>query len=153
MEKIIHIDNLSEEDLVEKYNDEMINHDLVEYILKKTIFISNEDSIKIILANKCNTKIPIKEKIIEGLKLEYEHTIIEHKRNNLIQLFLLLLGIIFLFLSTKVSEDFIWKEILLIGGWVPIWEMVDIELFKDFRGRRTKKVIEKLIKSDIKIEN
>ena len=58
-----------------------------------------------------------------------------------------------LFLSSFVSEDFIWKELLLIGGWVPIWEMVDIELFNESRGRRTKKIIEKLIESEFELED
>lgn len=41
------------------------------------------------------------------------------------------------------------KEILLISGWVPIWEMVKIELFPDVQGRIKRKYIKKLLKSDI----
>lgn len=153
MEKIIRIDIQKEEDLIEKYDDSIINHNLIEYILKKSNDISKNDTIKFDIKNKCNTKIHIKERIIEGLKLEYNHTVKEHHRNNLIQLILLLLGITFLFLSTLISNEFIWKEVLLIGGWVPIWEMIDIELFNEFKGRRTKKIIEKLITSKFEIEN
>lgn len=153
MEKIITIDIQKEEDLIEKYDSNIVNHDLIEYILKKSYFIKNNDNIKIVINNKCNTKIFIREKIIEGLKLEYDHTIKEHQHNNLIQILLLFMGITFLFLSTLISEEFIWKEVMVIVGWVPIWEMIDIELFKEFKNRRNKKIIEKLIKSDFEIEN
>ena len=151
MKKIIKIYIQNEEDLIETYNADIINHSLIEHILKQSIYTKEKENIKIIINNKCITKINIQEKILDGLQLEYEHTIKEHQRNNLIQTFLLLLGITFLFLSTLVPEEFIWKEILLIGGWVPIWEMVDIELFKEFKERRTKKIIEKLVNSEFEI--
>lgn len=153
MEKIIKIDIQNEEDLIEKYDNDVANHNLIEYILKKAMDTKKDEPIKIVIKNKCNTDIFIREKIIDGLKLEYDHQIKEHQRNNLIQIMLLLLGITFLFLSTLVSEDVIWKEVILIGGWVPIWEMVDIELFNEFRGRRIKKIIKKLIQSEFEIEN
>ena len=153
MEKLIRIDIIKEEDLIDCYDNTIVNHKLIEYILKKTAFINKEDTIKFVINNKCNTEIFIREKIIDGLKSEYDHTIKEHQRNNIIQLFLLFLGITLLFLSTFVTEEFIWKEIFVIGGWVPIWEMVDIELFNESRGRRTKKIIEKLIKSEFELEN
>ena len=82
----------------------------------------------------------------------YENISNEYHRTNIIQLALLILGLIFLFFSSLISESSIWKEVLLIIGWVPIWEMVDLELFKDYRGRRKKKIIAKLLSSDF-IEN
>ena len=152
MEKIITIDIQKEEDLIEKYDDSIVNHNLIEYILKKTLFINKNDNIKFVINNKCDTEIFIREKIIDGLKLEYNNLIIEQRRNNFIQILLLFMGITFLFLSTFIDEGFIWKEILVIIGWVPIWEMIDIELFKEIKNRRTKKIIEKLIKSEFEIE-
>jgi len=153
MEKIITIDIQKEEDLIETYDDSVVNHKLIEYILKKSTLLHKEDNVKFVINNKCNTEIFIREKIIEGLKLEYDHTIKEHHYNNLIQILLLFMGITFLFLSTLISEEFIWKEVMVIVGWVPIWEMIDIELFKEFKNKRNKKIIEKLIKSDFEIEN
>lgn len=153
MEKIITVDIQKEKDLIETYDDSVVNHKLIEYILKKSTFIHKEDNVKFVINNKCNTEIFIREKIIDGLKLEYDYTIREHQHNNLIQILLLFMGITFLFLSTLISEEFIWKEVMVIVGWVPIWEMIDIELFKEFKNRRNKKIIEKLIKSDFEIEN
>lgn len=56
---------------------------------------------------------------------------------------------IFVFLSTKIQGSGMWKEILLITGWVPIWEMIEVELFPDAYGRRERKLINKLLKSEI----
>jgi len=153
MEKVIRIDIRKEEDLIDAYDNTIVNHKLIDYILKNAMYTKKEDKIKLVINNKCNTEIFIREKIIDGLKREYDYIIKEHYRNNIIQLLLLLLGITLLFLSSFVSEDFIWKELLLIGGWVPIWEMVDIELFNESRGRRTKKIIEKLIESEFELED
>lgn len=153
MEKVIRVDIHKEEDLIDRYDDDIVNHNLIEYLLKKAKDIKKDDTIKIIINNKCNTEIFIREKIIDGLKLEYHYYIKENYRNNFIQIALLLLGITFLFLSTLIKEEFIWQEVLLIGGWVPIWELVDIELFSESKIRKTKKIIEKLIKSEFEIEN
>lgn len=152
MEKIITIDIQKEEDLVEVYNDEVINNNLIDYIFKKTLYTKKEDNIKFIISNKCNTKLPIKDIIIKGLKLEYEHLTKEFERNNFIQILLLLMGLTFLFLSTFINEESIWKEFLVIASWVPIWEMIDIALFKDIENRRKKKIIERLVNSDFEIK-
>ena len=85
--------------------------------------------------------------INEGFKEEYNRSKQEHIDNNMKQIIFLLLGILFIFLSTTISEEFIWKEILLISGWVPIWEVIDVELFSDAEGIR--KIINKLLQSKI----
>ena len=59
------------------------------------------------------------------------------------------MGIFFLTLSTLVDSESIWYELMIIGGWVPIWEMIEVELFPDVEERRKRKVIKKLLKSEI----
>ena len=44
------------------------------------------------------------------------------------------------------------KEILLITGWVPIWEVVDIALFSNTTSKGKRRIIKKLYESEI-IEN
>ena len=126
---------------------------MINYLIKKTIYVNKDEKIEIIIHNKCNTKIDVKEKIIEGLKLEYEQMLKGQERNNILQLFLLFLGITLLFLSTFLNDEFIWKEMLLIIGWVPIWEMVDIELFTESKERKIRRNIERLLNSEFKIES
>ena len=153
MENIIKIDIKNEDELLEKYDDSLVNHHIIEYILKKSFFFNKEDDIKIVINKKCNTDVYIREKIIEGLQLEYSLKTKQHYRNNLIQFVLLLIGITFLFFSTFLEQGLLWKEVMVIGGWVPIWELVRIELFDESKIRKTKKILKKLIKSEFKVEN
>ena len=87
--------------------------------------------------------------ILESFKEEYEKSLKIWHLTNIRQLFLLMIGIIFLFLSMLIKENVIWKEILLIGGWVPIWETIDLELFSDAEGKRKRMILNQLIKSEI----
>lgn len=151
--KSIKINIQNEENLLETYDKNIVNHKLIEYILTKAYYTNKYEDINIIIHNYCKTNVHIEEKIIEGLKLKYETIIKEQQRKNKIQILLLLLGITFIFLSSLMSEHFIWKEVVLIIGWVPIWEVIDIELFNDSKNRKTKKVIEKLLNSEIKVES
>ena len=153
METIIKIDIQNEYDLLEKYDKSKISTNLIDYIIKKAYYTKKHDTIKILIQSDCNTSIKIKELLIVGLKNAYEKTNYEQKRKNIIQILLLLLGSLFIFLSSRINDTFIWKELLLITGWVPIWEMIDIELFNDSKSNRTKKIIKKLMISKIEIVN
>ena len=64
---------------------------------------------------------------------------------------LLICGIIALFISSLLWES-VFKEIILICGTVLIWEMIETEVFADVRNKRKRKIIEKLLDSEI-IEN
>ena len=59
------------------------------------------------------------------------------------------MGVMFIFLSTKIDDSTIWKEVLVILGWVPIWEMMEVELFPDAAERKRRKAIKKLLKCEI----
>ena len=149
MKKVIEIDLNSKEDLLEKYNNKRISKDLIEYLINETYFINKKDNIVIQINNNIKTDIDIVKYLTNGLKDEYESNIKIHLKNDIIQIILFFLGIFFLFLSTQIHSSDIWKEILLIGGWVPIWEMIDLELFDDFRGNKRKRIIQKLLDSEI----
>ena len=149
MKKVIEIDLNSKEDLLERYNNKKISKDLIEYLINETNFINKKDSIVIQINNNIKTDIDIIKYLTNGLKDEYESNIKSHLKNNIIQIILFFLGLFFLFLSTQINDNDIWKEMLLIGGWVPIWEMIDLELFDDFRGNKRKRIIQKLLDSEI----
>ncbi|MBQ7031364.1 MAG: hypothetical protein IJN13_03205 [Bacilli bacterium] len=152
MNKIINIDILKEEFILEKYNTKKVNKNIIEYLIKEARFIAGYKEIKIIINNKCESNINIKEKIIEGLKEEYNIVSKIFYQNNIIQIVMIFLGIGILFLSTLIKNNLIWKEVIIIIGWVPIWKTVDFELGKDFKGRKRKKIIKRLLKSEF-IEN
>lgn len=150
MEKIIEIDLHDKYDLVEKYNENKISNELIKYIIKEAIPIRKNEKIKIVINVKCNTiNRDCKEFLKEGLIEEYNKSIQEHKITDIKQICLLILGIIFLFLSSNINNEVIWKEILLITGWVPIWEVIDLELFSNTKGKGKIKIINKLLNSEI----
>ncbi len=148
MEIEIKIDLLDEKDLTEKYNDDKISKSLLEYLIQEAKFVNKKEKIKIVVNNKCKTKLNYKDIMYESFKEEYVNNLKEHLRNNVLQLVFLLVGVLFIFLSFRIDNQ-VWKEIFLIGGWVPIWEMIDLELFNDIRGKKRKKILLKLIKSEI----
>ena len=149
MEKEIKIDIVDKSDLLEKYNENKVSRDLIEYIIKEAMLINKEDKINIIVNKDKTIEEDCKMLTINGLKDEYKRSIEKQHDNNIKQIYLLILGIILLFLSTLIKDEGIWKEILLISGWVPIWEMVKIEIFPDVEGRIKRRIIKKILKSEI----
>ena len=117
------------------------------------MFIGKKEKIKIIINKKCMLEQDCTKMIREGLKEEYNKTLEQRRSNNIKQMWLLILGVALLFLSTLITEDGIWKEILLISGWVPIWEMIEVELFPDVDARIERRIIRRLLKSEIVEKN
>jgi len=149
MEKIIEIDIENKAALLEKYNKEKASINLIEYIIKQAKLVDKKEKIKIVVNKDRKIEEDCKKLIINGLKDEYIRSKYKYHANNIKQIYLLILGAILLFISTRIRADVIWKEILLISGWVPIWEMVKIELFPDIEGRIKRRVIKKLLESEI----
>lgn len=148
MEKVIKIDLMKEEDIIDTYNSSRISPNLLNYLINEARFIKKEDTIKILINNICQTKLNYKEMLYEAFQDEFLNIRKEHIKTNIIQLLFFIMGIFFIFLAFQINNN-IWKEILLISGWVPIWEMIDLELFNDTRGQRKKMILNKLINSQI----
>lgn len=149
MQENIVIDLVNKINLVDKYNENKISKDLIEYLITEMSYIRKREKVKIIVNKKCEIEQNCKEMIQEGLKQEYKRSIRRHHIRNVKQIALFLLGILLIFLSTLIPEKFIWKEIVLISGWVPIWEMVELELFSDAQARKRRFFIRKLLKCEI----
>ena len=64
------------------------------------------------------------------------------------QLIYFIIGIISIFLTLLIHIDVI-DEIILIGGWVFIWSAIELEITSDFNELRKRKIIKKLLKSEI----
>ena len=149
VEKIIEIDINNKADLLEKYNNTKISKELIEYLINESSYINKKDNIIIKINNNTKLDLDIVLSLKKALEEEYNNTIKSHIKNDIVQIIFFFLGLFFLFLSTKITSSNIWKEILLIGGWVFIWEMIDLELFNDFRGRKRKRILQRLIASNI----
>lgn len=151
MEKILQIDLVNENDLFEKYNRGIISKELIKYMIESTPYFRSSDSIKIVINNGINSVDECTSLIIEGLKNEYDYNIFKYHRNNLMQIALLIAGVIAIFISTLIDATII-KELVLIGGWVLIWEMVESEIFEDINNRKKIIILRKLLNSEI-VEN
>jgi len=149
MEEIIQIDLNNKYDLLNKYNERKTCDTIIEYIIKQATTIKKNKKIKIIISRRFYIDKDVSSLIKEGLKEEFRRSIHERDTNNIKQFFFLILGIIFIFLSTLIKDKALWKELLLITGWVPIWETIELELFSDVYGRRKRRIIKKLLNSEI----
>lgn len=147
--KIINVDIERKEVFFEKYDKSIVSKELLNYIIDKGL--KNELSdMKIIVYSKLD--LDFKTLIIEGLEKELESSCNNKRQTNLTQFMLVLLGVFFIFLSVLLKDSIIWHEVILIIGWVPIWEAIDIELFRDSKERKRRAVIRKLLNSDIEVK-
>lgn len=69
--------------------------------------------------------------------------------DNVKQIYFFIIGVLLIFISTFFKEQGLLREVILIIGWVPIWEMVRIELLPDAQGRVKRRVLRKLMHSEI----
>ncbi len=150
MKKIINIDLIDKYDFLERYNQNKVSANFIEYLLKEAKYVSKETNIEINI-NTSFQQDNLKEMLINALKEEYNRNVFDHHFNNIFQILLFFLGVFFLSLAALFKEGIIWKEIFLIWGWVPIWEMIELELFNDVRGRKRKFIIKKILDSKINI--
>lgn len=151
MESIIKVDIQNEYDALETYDYSKANRDLLNYIISKAMNIDKYSKIKIVV-NKNKLKLDIKSLIRDGFEDEYNKSFNVYEKTNLIQASLFILGFIILVISFIIGESGLLHEILLIIGWVPIWEVVHLELFTDFKERKRRNVLRRLMKSEIEVK-
>lgn len=147
--KTITIDITNKEDFFEKYNNTQVSKQLLNYIIDNALD-SYSTNFKLII----NSSLPIDfETLIKnGLNKELQLYLTDKYQTNLKQIMLIFLGVVLIGLSIYLKKFEIWHELILILGWVPIWEAFDIELFNDFKSRKRSTVIKKLISSSIIIK-
>lgn len=147
MEKIIEADILNLDDFFEKYNKDLVSKDLINYILENLRDVSNKAEIKIILNKKI--KYNLADILRNSFINEYQQMGKEHFYDNKMQIIYFALGIIMLVISIILKDKALLEELFLIGGWVLIWETVEIEFFGDAINRRKRKLLKRLINSQI----
>lgn len=147
MEREIKIDILKEEDLWERYDKTKISKSLIDYLVEKSFYFDLNDKIKIVINHqlKINNCVDLVKK---GLEDAYLESMKKSNRNNLVEIIYFILGILAIFFSNLMMDN-IFKEVFLIGGWVLIWEMIELEVFSDIRDRRKRKVLKKLLNSSM----
>lgn len=146
--KLIEVYIKREEDFFEKYNKLLISTELLNYLINSV----NDSDTNIKVEIHCKLDLDFNKYIKEGLKRELENSYLVKRKTNMMQFSLLLLGLIFIFLSIFLQNNIIWHEVILIVGWVPIWEAIDMELFKDSSERKKRFKINELLKCEIEVK-
>ena len=145
--KVIEIDITNNEDLYEKYNKKVVSKDLINYMIESIPHFNKSDKLKIVINNSTSEKINCTKLIKDGLNNEYNKSLLKYHKTNIVQLIYLIIGIIALILSTLINGT-IFKEIILIGAWVLIWEMIELELFSDTQEKKKRIILKKLLDSE-----
>ena len=145
MERIIEINLTDKKFFYNKYNKNIVSSDLINYMIESASFFDSEVTIKIEITN--STKDNYIELIRDGLNREYDKSVFVSYKSDFTQIYYLITGIIIIFLSTLIGGT-VFKEIVLIGGWVFIWAMVESEIFTDIKNKKKRKIIRKLLDSE-----
>lgn len=149
MEKIIEIDILNKEDLFEKFDKKKISKDLIEYIIISSMYLKKTDVIKLVV-NSNVKDVDVLKLLVEGMEEAYKKCVFKYNISNFTQVIYFILGVLLLFLSTVIYE-IVFKEVVLIGGWVFIWGMLETEMFSDMNSIKRKRILKKLLNSEIVI--
>lgn len=149
----IEVELKDKKDFVNKYNNNRISNELYNYIKEESKLINLKEKININI--KTNFKMTDKEKELLALNIkktsQEELNDMEYIENKILLKELLLLGlgitVIFFFYLLR-SNQFI-SEIILIVGWLIIWEALDRLLFTRTKNKLAIKRLKQIIKSDI----
>ena len=152
MEKI-YLDLLNESDLIEDFNEEEVSSALIDYLIEQVLLFRKKQKVTIVINNKCGTKKDCRRMIRKGLRREYKKSMRAHHFNDLEQIIFLISGLLLLIIASITSHSFILKELFIILSGVPLWKMVELEIFDDNEGRRKRKLLRRLFNSRIVVKN
>lgn len=134
-----------ERDLYEKYSNE-VSSELIKYLVDEA---KTNDEIEIIIDTKLDIK-NIDTLIKSGLEDSYKDTKLIDKFYDNKQIILFIVGMLFLIFSTITKPEII-KELILIIGWVAVWEVLDIAINVDSKQKYNRKIIKKLMNCKITV--
>ncbi len=145
--KIIKLNIENKSDLYEKYSNNL-SKELINYLIKETKYVKDDITIEVTIKFKVDN---LEEFIKEGLIKTHNNykkidKIIDNK-----QLIFFIVGLTFLVISTLVKQNII-KEVILIAGWVAIWDSIDMSFNDANELKLNSRVIKKILNSEIKIK-
>lgn len=157
MKKInITVNLKNKQDLYNPYNNSILNDNLSSYLLNSLRGLGLKEKVQITIIHTEDISLE-EQKNIENIihtnfyRIDFEddlHTKAYHIR----AIILLIIGIILLWISYYLNANniYIIEELILILGWVAIWEVADYLLFEDTKNRIKSKRIDELTKATIK---
>lgn len=151
MEKILRLDIETKEDLFERYNGEKVSKELVQYMVDSFPRMKRNDKLKVVINNKIRGNFRCAEVIKQGLDEAVAKNDFRFHNTNLKQLTFLVMGIIALIVASVIDIDVL-KEIVIIGAWVLLWDVVEMEIVDDINNRKKRRILKKILSSEF-IEN
>lgn len=153
-ETIIEI-SFEEKDYINQFNNTKLSNSLSNYILEECRGKSLAN--RITLNVKTNFKISNQEKeefikmVHENYKTDLEEYVLILKHSNLKKILIFFIGVILIYLSyfKEISNNEVISEVILIIGWVAIWEAAYTWFFESDKNRIKAKRLKQLAKCQI----
>lgn len=152
MEKInIKLDSL--EDATNKFNNEVLNEELANYITSSCLHSLQKE--RTTLSIKGLPNINHQEQLSKLIHSHYQSKVKQlnkiDKYDDYFRVILLLLGILLIIISEQFTS--LLSELFLIAGWVVVWEIVYDILFTSIKRKRDLKLYKKLATCEIEFFN
>lgn len=152
--KYIDINLNSMDEATSKFNNNILNEDLENYIYKESINYGKKNIIIRIKTSYPISEIDknkLKKMIGDSFKNNIEENLLHIKKANIKRCILMIIGTIFVLASELINYSGILliPEIFMIIGWVGIWEAVYSLFFEDTKMKIKNKRYKKIIKSKI----
>lgn len=123
------IDLKKKGDFVSRYNNNTLDSKLKEYIINELVGYSTESKVTITINSAFELTEEEKEHYVKILKKEFKEDLDEEKyltkKNKIKEIYSAVVGTLFILASYFMNLDIlgVLKEIILIVGWVLIWEV------------------------------
>ena len=151
LEKILEIDVDNVDDLFECYNKKKISRELIKYMINYMPKLKRNDTLKVVINNKIKGNVRCGELIKQALDEACIHNDSRFYDTTLKQIWFLILGVIFLLISYVIDVEIL-KEIIIIGAWVLLWDVVEMEIVDDINNRKKRRILKKILSSEF-VEN
>ena len=149
----IEIELKDKNDFVSKYNNNRISKDLYNYIKEEIKLLNVKEQINIEIKSKFKMTDEEKELLALNIKKTTNEEIIDleyiEQKVLLKEMLFLMIGIIITFLWFIVRKSEFISEIILIIGWLFVWEAVKKLVFSRVENRLNIKRLKQIVKSDI----
>lgn len=152
---VINLTIQNKDDFYDKFNTYRLSKELGDYIYNNSLQFSLKDSLVIRVITTFQLEKKEREVIVDMIReyfgLSIRETLNYYKFNRVKKLILFVLGILLIFGAhfTQLLNNFIFSEVLLIIGWVAIWEVVENILLVETKKRFRLKYLQKLVKTKI----
>lgn len=124
----------SKEDFCDQFNPNHLSREIVSYLENELRLIQIKEMFEIEIHSKENLSTLEQEKVVELIREHYgllvqKEMLLQNPRT-MKKYLLLLIGVLLITFSSYFLKDVL-KELVLIAGWVAVWEVVYDVLFTD----------------------